>query len=76
MQQENQIIAREQREEEAKVINEVLCSICLTHLPPEQYDPFDKCPHMFHRECIMPYLEVQIEGRQIPIKCPESECGV
>lgn len=56
MQQENQIIAREQREEEAKVIKEVLYPICLKHLPPEQYDPLDKCPHMFNQESIMPYL--------------------
>nr|CAD7447067.1 unnamed protein product [Timema bartmani] len=51
------------------------CSICFSDKIGAQCTKFDKCHHVFCKECMTGYFEVRIkEGRVHSIKCPDEKC--
>jgi len=36
--------------------------------------PMEACSHIFHRDCLIGYLKIQVDERRMPFKCPGSEC--
>lgn len=36
--------------------------------------PLRQCEHIFHQECMIEYLTIQIDTRHFPIVCPEASC--
>lgn len=57
------------------------CQICLTSLfdestdsPPRELSILDRCGHLFHKECLIPYLTETITNWKFPIKCAHRRC--
>ena len=67
---------REKLREKAKVEEDkpVNCSICLDDLYSSSFKPLERCPHVFHEECMKEYLKAKIDEKGFPIRCPELEC--
>ena len=46
------------------------CPICICEIDPA-FMGILECGHIFHPECLNSYLQAQIEGNELDIKCPQ-----
>mgnify|MGYP000887854408 FL=1 len=64
-----------------EVANPDDCQICLAPLfnslpdePEKELSVLDRCGHLFHKECLLPYLKETITTFNFPIQCPFAGC--
>ena len=66
-----------QEEQELKIFNMQFfdCSICFVEKPGKSCLKFVQCSHVFCKECMTSYFEVQInEGQMSNLTCPQDKC--
>ncbi|TNV77477.1 hypothetical protein FGO68_gene1463 [Halteria grandinella] len=64
-------ILKNKIEEEVINATQKFCQICRSNvIEGEQNHIMNNCDHIFHQECIEPYLKNEIAEWKFPIKCP------
>ncbi|XP_071445338.1 E3 ubiquitin-protein ligase RNF14-like [Hetaerina americana] len=72
-------ILKEYNEQQAKALFDkeiISCQICFQEKLGQHCAKFDSCGHVFCKECVTEYFEVQIkDGNVHCVNCPDHECN-
>jgi len=71
IQQEEEELVKKQKE---RVVDDATCQICLDDLYSQKFKPLEKCPHVYHEDCIKEYIKMKIDEKGFPITCPAPDC--
>jgi E3 ubiquitin-protein ligase RNF144 len=72
--QEEDRISQRARKKIMEEKNNVPCKICLDDLTTKSLTVLNECGHVFHADCLGKFAKLKIEGRELPIRCPEPDC--
>ena len=60
-----------QRRHRASTYNKPQCKICYDQIPFKEIFPLNGCTHIFHKDCMVRYIEQKVDNKNFPIDCPE-----
>ncbi|OMJ93240.1 hypothetical protein SteCoe_3818 [Stentor coeruleus] len=52
---------------------EYTCPICYENINPYEFFPLLSCCDKYHADCINKYLTNEVDGQNVPIKCPSCQ---
>lgn len=59
----------------AGALGPIECPICIDEIDVDFSHPIDGCGHVYCRDCIVHYVTDAINNKNLPIACPDPQCG-